>query len=221
MSNVALTTTNSYRAHHNVSYRTLYLINSYWISSLNKRTLCWLPVACDTHIWGNSSFPEFGWGRERDSTLHILPNVSYCYSIHRSITSLQYCARISLNFIIICRLIASRERICLNFKSMSNAASADRSVLKDSSIIFFASFSITCQKKKKSRKKATNKPSLRVPVTILQKQSGKKGAKHKLVTWDGFPLCVSGSWCPVKNRLAALALIPPLTQFKMVERKFF
>lgn len=221
MINMALTTTNSYRAHHNVSSITLYFINSYWISSLNRRTLCWWPVPCDTHIWGKFQFPWI-WMRERehDSTLHVLPNVFSCYSIHRSITSLQYCARMSWNFIIICRLIASRERICLNFKSMSNAASADRSVLKDSSIIFFASFSITCQKRKKS-KKATNKPSLRVPVTILQKQSGKKGAKHKLVTWDGFPLCVSGSWCPVKNRLSAWALIPPLTQFKMVKRKFF
>lgn len=46
-------------------------------------------------------------------------------------TSLQYCARMSLNFCIIWLLIASLERMCLNFRSMSKAAAADLKVLKD------------------------------------------------------------------------------------------
>lgn len=93
-----------------------------------------------------------------------------------SVTSLQYCARISLNFIIICRLMASRERMCLNFKSISNAASADRSVLKDSSIKFFASFSITCQKQTKT-KKPRKKPLGPCNYPTKSKMSRKKQNK--------------------------------------------
>ena len=109
-------------------------------------------------FWGNSTV-SLNLDEKDNSVVPLLTLCQvyfHCYNSHRfgSVTSLQYCARISLNFIIICRLMASRERICLNFKSISNAASADRSVLKDSSIKFFASFSITWQKQtKKSQEK--------------------------------------------------------------------
>jgi hypothetical protein len=51
---------------------------------------------------------------------------------------------------------------------MSNAASAERSVLKDSSIKFFASFSITYKKILKVKIK------IKIPVIILQEQSSQK-----------------------------------------------
>lgn len=55
---------------------------------------------------------------------------------------------------------------------MSNAASADRRVLKDSSIKFFASFSITCQKKSQEK----SPYDLRV---ILQKNEMARKEKNK------------------------------------------
>lgn len=130
-------------------------VTSYWtiltqFSSSKEPAALWLPILCDTLAWGSATV-ALNLGGKTDSVagLFTLQQLQVL-----SVTSLIYCTRMSLNFIIICRLMASRDRMCLNFRSMSNAASADRSVLKDSSIKFFASFSITCQNKttKKSRK---------------------------------------------------------------------
>ena len=146
-------------------------------------------------FWGNSTV-SLNLDEKDNSVVPLLTLCQvyfHCYNSHRfgSVTSLQYCARISLNFIIICRLMASRERICLNFKSISNAASADRSVLKDSSIKCFASFSITWQKQTKKAKKKT----LRTLWLSHKKQNVKKEAKQtKSVSWEGFPLYSSGSY---------------------------
>lgn len=75
--------------------------------------------------------------------LFSLKNFIYYLRNAKLNTSLQYWSKTSLNFIIICLLMVSRVRMCLKFNSMSNAASADRRVLKDSSIKFLASSSIT------------------------------------------------------------------------------
>lgn len=170
----AMIATNSQGFPHEVRCVTLCLIDSYWSSPINKQTHFVLGACIMWNIYPgkHDDFPEFRWERqviEWFSCSHFANHiVTATAAIDFSITSLQYCARMSLNFIIICRLIASRERICLNFKSMSNAASADRRVLKDSSIKCFASFSITCQKKKKVKKLS--------PVIILQE---KKRARNK------------------------------------------
>ena len=57
-------------------------------------------------------------------------------------TSFPNCTKMSLNFFIICELIASRDLMCLKFKSMSKAPSADLSVLNESSMKCLASFSM-------------------------------------------------------------------------------
>ena len=70
-------------------------------------------------------------------------NYQYCpHAIRNLLTSFPYCNRMSLNFFIICELIASRERMFLNLSSMSKAPSAERSVLKDSLMKCLASSSM-------------------------------------------------------------------------------
>lgn len=154
----------------------LYLMtNSYRINPLNKQTH-FVSVTCiimwNIYLGKLGSFSEFRWERQTTVWFNHSHLAKYIFTataaIDFSVTSLQYCARISLNFIIICRLTASRERICLNFKSMSNAASADRRDLKDSSIKFFASFSIICQKKK------SQENILHAPVIIMTRPSPPK-----------------------------------------------
>ena len=57
-------------------------------------------------------------------------------------TSFWYWTKMSRNFCIIWLLIASLDRMCLNFRSMSKAPSADLRDWKDSSMNILASFSM-------------------------------------------------------------------------------
>lgn len=66
----------------------------------------------------------------------------YYWQIWIPHTSLPYCIKMSLNFIIIWELIASLDRMFLKLSSNSNAPSADLKVLKDSLIKLIASFSM-------------------------------------------------------------------------------
>lgn len=66
----------------------------------------------------------------------------FLFSCLQDCTSLQNWIRMSLNFLIRWLLMASVERMCLNFRSRSKAAVEERSVLKDWSMMLMASSSI-------------------------------------------------------------------------------
>lgn len=68
--------------------------------------------------------------------------LKFLFSCLQDCTSLQNWIRMSLNFLIRWLLMASVERMCLNFRSRSKAAVEERSVLKDWSMMLMASSSI-------------------------------------------------------------------------------